>query len=116
MDLTQTQHSDVISTNTVISDHLRHEVSRVDYNFRDKTRGHLVHQPTQFEFIGPDTEPRKFSKAEEFINIAQIIKNTGVSNYKQARFPVESGLNIEAWENRLINYPLAVERDVKPQL
>ena len=34
----------------------------------------------------------------------QIILNTGVPNYAQARIPLASGLNINEWERELRNY------------
>ena len=65
----------------------------------------MVHQSTCFEFIGPDREPVDLSNVQEFLEIAHIINDTGTSNYKQARIPIKSGLNIEAWEENQRNYP-----------
>ena len=42
---------------------------------------------------------------KNFLKIAHIVNETGTSNYRQARIPIESGLNIEAWEENLSNYP-----------
>ena len=42
------------------------------------------------------------SNVQELLEIAHIVNETGTSNYKQARIPIKSGLNIEAWEE---NYP-----------
>ena len=75
------------------------------FNFKSKTRGRLVHQSTNFQFIGPDREPMDLSNVQEFLEIAHIVNETGTSKYKQARIPVKSGLNIEAWEENLVNYP-----------
>ena len=37
--------------------------------------------------------------------MAEIIRQTGLPNYRAARFPIKSGLNIEAWEKYLKDYP-----------
>ena len=42
---------------------------------------------------------------EKCIRISDIIRQTGVPNYQAARFPLISGLNIEAWDYLLKDYP-----------
>ena len=37
--------------------------------------------------------------------MAKIIRESGLLNYRQMRIPVKSGLNIDAWERHLCNYP-----------
>ena len=37
--------------------------------------------------------------------MARVIRSTGLPNYRQARFPVHSDLNIQAWERLLENSP-----------
>ena len=37
--------------------------------------------------------------------MAMVIRSTGLPNYKQARLPVNSNLNIQAWEKLLVNSP-----------
>ena len=39
------------------------------------------------------------------MTVAKIIQNTNLPNYKMARIPVSSSLNIEAWEQYLSDYP-----------
>ena len=41
----------------------------------------------------------------DYIAAAKIIKGTGLPNYRQARIPVISDLNIAAWEEYLVDYP-----------
>ena len=42
---------------------------------------------------------------EQCINVADIIKCTNKPNDQQAKFPLNSGLNIQAWEHYLQHYP-----------
>ena len=103
--LAEKQHADVIPLICIICDKLRHSGDGVDFNFKCKTRGHLVHQFTCFEFIGPDREPVALPNVHEILEIAHAVNETGTSNYKQARILIKSCLNIEAWEENLSNYP-----------
>ena len=75
-----------------------------DFNDQDKGRGFLSLQETNFEFIGPDTDCG-YDTIEQVVNIADIIKATGLPNYKQARFPIKSNLNLPAWEKYIADYP-----------
>ena len=59
-------------------------------------------QSTQFEFIGTDREVVAIKNADQYLDIA---RNMGQPNYKQARIPVKSGINLGAWEIRLSSYP-----------
>ena len=45
------------------------------------------------------------NSVERCIEIANIIRDTGVPNYKVARIPIISNLNVEAWEKELCDYP-----------
>ena len=36
--------------------------------------------------------------------MATVIQATGLPNYRLARFPIQSGLNIEAWSHHLKGY------------
>ena len=47
----------------------------------------------------------RISTIEEDLCLAEIIRQTGVPNYAQARIPIASGLNLEAWEQALSDYP-----------
>ena len=42
---------------------------------------------------------------DKYIDIANVILDTGVPNYKQARIPIQSGLNVKAWQKYLQDYP-----------
>ena len=41
---------------------------------------------------------------EDYIKMATIIRNTKLHNYKMARYPVSSNLNLEAWRRHLQDY------------
>ena len=75
-----------------------------DVNYPDKTMGYLAQASTDFVFIGPDREPQKLDSVDTLVNIAQTIRDTGQPNYKCARIPIKSGLNLEAWEKYLMDY------------
>ena len=70
-----------------------------DFNFQNKTRGFLSLGPTKFKFIGPDRDLCSFSNIEEVLHPASVIQATGLPNYKLARFPIKSGLNLPAWKS-----------------
>ena len=59
---------------------------------------------TEFEFIGPDRQPVAISSIEQLMAIADIIRSTQLPNYKAARIPIESSLNVRAWEAHLQDY------------
>ena len=70
-----------------------------------KKLGFLALEGSQFQFIGPDRDcPNPPSLADD-ISMARVIRSTGLPNYKQARFPVHSDLNIQAWERLLESSP-----------
>ena len=50
--------------------------------------GFLSHEDTVFEFIGPDRPQVCIDSVEKCIEIASIIRTTGVPNYKMARVPI----------------------------
>ena len=70
-----------------------------------KTVGFLSHEDTVFEFIGPDRPPVHINSVEKCIEIANIIRATGLPNYKSARIPIASNLKVEASEKALSAYP-----------
>ena len=76
-----------------------------DPNFPNKVRGFINHSSTYFTFTGPDRCPIRIDSVDICIKVADAIRNTGLPNYQSARFPLLSGLNIEAWERLLHNYP-----------
>ena len=76
-----------------------------DTKIAGKNRGFLATTVKQFEFIGPDRCPQKLESILDYITAAKIIRTTGVPNYKQARIPVVSSLNVAAWKECLADYP-----------
>ena len=76
--------------------------SRAD---KEKNVGFLSHDNITFEFIGPDRPPVLIDSIVKCIEVANIIRSTGVPNYKCARIPIVSKMNVEAWENVLSTYP-----------
>ena len=60
---------------------------------------------TDFYFVGPDRPPQSIDMVDQFVAVAKIILSTNLPNYKMARIPVSSSLNIQAWENYLSDYP-----------
>ena len=75
-----------------------------DFNYPDKKIGFLNLEATDFSFIGPDREVVKLDSIDKLIKTADTILSTGVPNYQAARIPIESGLNVQAWEHYLCNY------------
>ena len=89
-----------------------------DFNYPNKLTGYLAQESTtEFEFIGPDRQPVVISSIDQLMAIAGTIRSTRVPNYRAARIPIESGLNVKAWEThlqdysdkRVLQYPLSIE-------
>ena len=78
-------------------------VSR-DASLPSKTIGFLNHHSKEFIYIGPDRAPQNIESIDAYLKIADIIRDTGVPNYAQARIPLISGLNINEWERELRDY------------
>ena len=76
-----------------------------DFKDKERTIRFLPQVSTDFEFIGPDRSPVLIDTIDKYIDIANVILDTGVPNYKQARIPIQSGLNIEAWDKYLREFP-----------
>ena len=76
-----------------------------DATFPEKTKGFVNHIVSIFQCIGPHRAPVDISIVEQCVEIANVIRAIGVPNYRQARIPLVSGLNIEAWEAYLKDYP-----------
>ena len=90
---------------TLLSDpKFTHTIGR-DVNDSNKTRGYIAMAPTNFSFIGPDRATERVTSISQYLRIAEIIRLLGLPNYRQARIPIKSGLNIEAWKNHLRDYP-----------
>ena len=66
-----------------------------DFNYPNKLIGYLAQEGTEFEFIGPDRQPVVISSIEQLTAIADIIRSTHVPNYKAARIPIQSSLNVK---------------------
>ena len=76
-----------------------------DIYLPDKTHGHITLLADEFSFIGPDREPIAIKNTNQYLRIADTIRNTGLPNYRKARLPIKSGLNFKAWEHHLRDYP-----------
>ena len=76
-----------------------------DVNLKNKTRGFLNLESTNFQFIGPDRDLIEYRDIDHVCQLAKIIQDTGLPNYRMARFPIKSGLNLPAWEHYLKDYP-----------
>ena len=92
-----------------IEAHFDHHDSRDEVNkdvcIPNKVIGFLNHQPAKFLFIGPDRAPVLVDSIQKCLDIANIIRQTKVPNYAQARITLKSGLNIDKWEQILQDYP-----------
>ena len=73
----------------------------VDFNFSNKTRGHLVHADTSFRFVGPDRDLVQIDSVQKCL----VVADTGLPNYRMAHILIKSGLHLRAWERQLIDYP-----------
>ena len=76
-----------------------------NFNITDKVRGFLSRSSGEFSFTGPDRDLVTISTIPQCFQIAEIIRGTGLPNYRQARIPLRSGLNVQVWEYRLRDYP-----------
>ena len=76
-----------------------------DVNLKNKTRGFFNLKSTNFQFIGPDRDLIEYRDVDHVCQLEKIIQDTGLPNYKMARFPIKSGLNLPAWEHYLKDYP-----------
>ena len=92
---------DVLNTNTKILQ----DGSDFDINFSDKQLGYLAKQSTDFAFIGLDRQMVEITNIQQCVNLAHLIRLTGKPNYMETRYPIKSGLNLEAWNRLLFNYP-----------
>ena len=59
---------------------------------------------TDFIFIGPDSPPPYLNDIHSYIEVSRTIREMGMPNYRMARFPIESGLNIDSWAKYLKDY------------
>ena len=57
-----------------------------------------------FKFIGPSRPPPSSTSLGDYIHMATVIQATGLPNYRLARFPIQSGLNLDAWRHHLEGY------------
>ena len=80
------------------------KVMPIDFNYPDKTVGYLNQAPTDFSFTGPDRAPIQITSVDKLLEVADVILSTGIPNYRMARIPIQSGLNMDAWEHHLRDY------------
>ena len=83
--------------------HIRCDTVR-DFNIHSKTVGYLALEPTEFKFIGPDRPPVNITSINTCLQVADVILSTNKPNYREARIPIISGLNISTWETYLKDY------------
>ena len=76
-----------------------------DVLFPDKKTGYISLEYDDDQFVGPDRDEIDVDNIDTCLRIASVIKGTNQPNYKCARFPIKSGLNIRAWEYHLDGYP-----------
>ena len=76
-----------------------------DANIHNKTTGFLNHHPAEFSFTGPDRFPTVIDTIEKCLAIGNTIRQTGIPNYAHARITLKSGLNLDKWEEILVDYP-----------
>ena len=76
-----------------------------DYNIPSKPFGYLALEATSFKFIGSDHPPVETDLISKCLQVADVILSTNKPIYCEARIPIVSGLNINAWENYLQDYP-----------
>ena len=102
-------HSDLVINQDIGQDNCPKRNKRDLYHINDphKSKGFIALQPTLrlFSFIDPDRQATDTSGVDKYLEMAMIIKKSGLSNYRQARIPLSSGLNIDAWKRYLHNYP-----------
>ena len=70
-----------------------------------KSYGHITLSDDNFTFICRDRAVCDITDSNQYLHIAETIRQTGVPNYRGARIPIKLGLNLEAWERNLSNYP-----------
>ena len=75
-----------------------------DTNYPHKTKGYIAVESTPFQFIGPDRAPIDCDCVDQYLEVARIVRQSGLPNCKQTRFPLNSGLKIEAWKKYLDKY------------
>ena len=74
-----------------------------DGNYSDKVRGYIAVEPTSSQFIGPDRAPVNLDSIDHYFDVTQIIRQSGLPNYKQVRVHLNSGLHIGSWKKNLQN-------------
>ena len=67
-----------------------------DFNYPNKSTAYLAQESTNFEFIGPDRQPVAITSFDQLTSIANTIRGTGLPNYRAARIPLVSALNVKA--------------------
>ena len=75
-----------------------------DLNYPSKTRGFLNHHLAEFSFVGPDRQIHECNSIETYIKMAEAIRDSGLPNYRFARFPLYSNLKIDVLCDKLRDY------------
>ena len=72
-----------------------------DFNYPDKRVGFLAQANIDFCFIGPDKEPVELNSVGKLLEVAHLIRESGLPNF---RIPIKSCLKVRAWEKYLSDY------------
>ena len=101
-----TVRSRTVAAAVSIPPHIDCDLTNTNHDFNDNTKtiGFLNHGLADFTFIGPDRQIQEHVRLEDYISMAKAILDSGAPNYKFARFPLQSGLNIPAWNRYLRDY------------
>ena len=89
-----------------VASHLNYLIVVSKQNIYDplKEFGFLAHSDLEFTFIGPGRHPTPLDNIDTYIRAARVIKETGLPNYRTARFPIQYDLKMEAWCQYLTDY------------
>ena len=75
-----------------------------DFHYPNKNVGYLAQSDETFSFVGPDRQPIRLNSIDQLIQVANLIRDSGLPNYEAVRIPIESDLNFKAWERHLCEY------------
>ena len=88
------------SAQTCKSTYTRHNTT----DYAQISIGHNFLENCTFLFIGPDREPFQCKSIEHYFEIAELVEATGVPNYRGARVPLHTNLNLQAWDKYLVGH------------
>ena len=75
-----------------------------DFHYPNKNVGYLAQSDETFSFVGPDRQPIRLNSIDQLIQVANLIRDSGLPNFKAVRIPIESDLNVKAWDRHLCEY------------